>query len=150
MEAVLCRRLTAWLFHLDIGYSPAWRDPADAGRTLDIPRFPTFRVPLGYWIFLVGHWIFRHSLLSAFPWILDILPPGGIPRMRDGHWIFPDSQLSAFPWTLDISRGCGTDIGYSIFSLTAISRTATAGRYIYGTNQTIWGSYSRIVRKIKK
>jgi hypothetical protein len=25
-----------------------------------------------------------HSLLLIFPWTLDILPQGGIPRMRDG------------------------------------------------------------------
>ncbi len=44
-----------WLFPLDIGHSPALRDPANAGRLLDIRSwicsFFLCPVPLGYWIF---------------------------------------------------------------------------------------------------
>jgi len=58
---------------------------------------------LGHWIFRVGYWILNIWLLR---WLLDILPPCGIPQGGTGYWIL--NKVSGFrflavkTWTLDI------------------------------------------------
>ncbi len=57
----------------------------------------------------------RRRAVGCSPWILDILPQGGIPRMRDGYWIFglgfvPSSFVL---FSLDIGHSVLV-IGYSV------------------------------------
>ena len=48
------------------------------------------------WTFRVGYWILSIWLLC---WILDILPPGGIPLCGTGYWIL---SIWLLCWILDI------------------------------------------------
>jgi len=62
---------------LDIGYSPALRDPAGRDGLLDIEDLAVllkFGCYVGYWMFRVGYWILKSAVL------LDI---GYSPALRD-------------------------------------------------------------------
>jgi hypothetical protein len=44
----------------------------------------------------------RRQAIGCSLWLLDILPQGGIPRMRDGILDISHSLPLIFPWILDI------------------------------------------------